>query len=147
MRWSNQKMFAEFEKHSVEVFSLSAAPGEWNVGRILAHFLESADWYRYCLTGIKWEEMKVITDQTLLKSAAARLSTLDDLLIAQSETSDDAVQFHDGEKEATAQKSLILGQAISHAAEHKGQLATILKTNGLNLDLDKLDLWSFATEN
>jgi hypothetical protein len=33
-----------------------------------------------------------------------------------------------------------------HAAEHKGQISTILKQKGSHLDLDALDLWQFIAE-
>jgi uncharacterized damage-inducible protein DinB len=45
-----------------------------------------------------------------------------------------------------ATTSLILSQAVMHAAEHKGQIAAIMKQNGHHIDLDPLDVWSFIHE-
>ena len=42
--------------------------------------------------------------------------------------------------------SLILSQAVMHAAEHKGQIAAIMKQHGQHIDLDSLDVWSFIHE-
>jgi hypothetical protein len=42
--------------------------------------------------------------------------------------------------------SLILSQAVMHAAEHKGQIAAIMKQHGHHVDLDSLDVWSFIHE-
>ena len=51
----------------------------------------------------------------------------------------------DDGNQTTTSRELVLTQAAMHAAEHKGQLATILKIHGYHLDLDALDIWSFAS--
>jgi len=43
-------------------------------------------------------------------------------------------------------RSLILSQAVMHSAEHKGQIAAIMKRHGHHIDLDALDIWSYVSE-
>ena len=45
-----------------------------------------------------------------------------------------------------ASRSLILSQAIMHSAEHKGQIAAIMKQHGHHIDLDSLDVWSYVSQ-
>ena len=45
-----------------------------------------------------------------------------------------------------ASRSLILSQAVMHSAEHKGQIAAIMKQHGFHIDLDALDVWSFVSQ-
>jgi uncharacterized damage-inducible protein DinB len=43
-------------------------------------------------------------------------------------------------------RSLILSQAVMHSAEHKGQVAAIMKQHSHHIDLDALDIWSYVSE-
>jgi uncharacterized damage-inducible protein DinB len=54
------------------------------------------------------------------------------------------IEGEDGIIHAT--RSLILSQAVMHAAEHKGQIAAILKQHEHHIDLDALDVWSYVSE-
>ena len=54
------------------------------------------------------------------------------------------IQGEDGIIHAT--RSLILSQAVMHSAEHKGQIAAIMKQHGFHIDLDALDVWSFVSQ-
>ncbi|MEN9736536.1 MAG: hypothetical protein RL129_1247 [Actinomycetota bacterium] len=143
MAWSNQRIFEELATLPEEIYGLRAAEGEWPVGKIITHFIGSAEWYRYCTTGEKWEEIIPIRTHEILKSQAPRLAALDAVLIAQSSLPDELCDYENEDGPASTLRSVILHQAINHTAEHKGQLATVLKQHGFHLDLDNKDLWSF----
>ena len=145
MAWSNQKIFTEIAELPEDIYGLSAAEGEWSIGRLLTHFIGAAEWYRYCLTGQKWEETISIKSHQILKSQAKHLADLDALLIKQASLPDDNVTFEDETGPKTVTRSLILAQTVNHTAEHKGQIAAILKAHGHHLDLDKYDVWSYQS--
>jgi len=146
LAWSNQKFFGYFTQLPDEVFGLTAAEGEWPVGRILTHLAGSGQWYRYCLTGIDWTDLKPITDAQVAAEYLAIIADLDAVLLANLALPDELVNFEDETGPMSAPRSLILAQAVMHAAEHKGQIATILKQHGHHIDLDALDVWSFIAQ-
>jgi uncharacterized damage-inducible protein DinB len=146
LAWSNQKFFGYFTQLPDEVFGLTAAEGEWPVGRILTHLAGSGQWYRYCLTGIDWTDLKPITDAQVAAEYLKIIADLDAVLLANLALADELVTFEDETGPMSAPRSLILAQAVMHAAEHKGQIATILKQHGHHIDLDALDVWSFIAQ-
>ena len=146
LAWSNQKFFGYFTQLPDEVFGLTAAEGEWPVGRILTHLAGSGQWYRYCLTGIDWTDLKPITDAQVAAEYLKIIADLDAVLLANLALADELVTFEDETGPMSAPRSLILAQAVMHAAEHKGQIATILKQHGHHVDLDALDVWSFIAQ-
>ena len=146
MAWSNQKVFTYFSQVPEHIFGLRAAEGEWPVGQLLTHLMGSTEWYRYCLTGEMWTDLKPITSGAVATEYLLVMASLDQVLIDQAVLDDeDLVIVADGET-IKATRSLILSQAVVHAAEHKGQIATILKQHGEHLDLDYLDVWVFMSE-
>lgn len=145
MAWSNQKVFEELGKLSENIYGLRAAEGEWPLGQLVTHFLGSGEWYQFLLTGIKWTELEKIQSHEILARSAKHLALLDEVMIKESLKPDGEISFiGDDEKEHKTTRGLVLAQAVMHTAEHKGQLATILKMHGFHLDLDALDHWSFA---
>ena len=147
MAWSNQRLFEELASFPEEIYELRSAEGEWSVGKITTHFIGSGEWYRYCTTGEKWQETIPIESHEILKSQATRLASLDASLLAQASLNDDIRTVEGDDGPFSVSRSLILHQAIYHTAEHKGQLATILKIHGFHLDLDSKDHWSFNNAN
>ena len=148
MAWSNQKVFEQLAKFPESIYGLKAAEGEWPVGQIATHFLGSGEWYRFLLTDTKWTELERINSHEILLRSAKYLAELDQTLINESLKPDSEIKFiGDDENEHTTTRGLVLAQAIMHTAEHKGQLATILKQHGFHLDLDALDHWSYASRN
>lgn len=145
MAWSNQEIFQEISKLPIGIYNLRAADGEWPVGKVLNHFVNAAEWFRYCLTGTEWTDLPRIDNPETLLKMKDYLAEIDRTLIDQSNLEDEILTFNDENGPAKASRSMILSQAVMHTAEHKGQLATILKVHGFNLDLDKYDLWSFET--
>ena len=147
MAWSNQLVFQEVSKLPEEIYGLKAAEGEWPVGRILTHFIGAAEWYKYCSTGVKWEDDIPIKNHQILLSEVKRLAKLDEILINQASREDEICTFEDESSTNQVLLSVILAQAVNHTAEHKAQLSTILKMHGYHLDLDDKDVWAYESKN
>jgi len=146
MAWSNQQIFKALSELPEEIYGLRAAEGEWPLGRIATHLLGSGEWYRYILTGEKWTDLKSIRDHQILFDSAQHLANLDQILIEQSKLEDEIIEFQNENGLDRTTRSMVLSQAVTHAAEHKGQMATVLKLHGFLLDLDRFDLWSFESK-
>lgn len=146
LAWSNQKFFTLFADQSEEIFGLTAADGEWPLGRLLTHLAGSGEWYRYCLNGVMWTDLKPVINGSVAKEYLGIMAELDAVLLefCNQPDKDLEIEGEDGIIHATV--SLILSQAVMHAAEHKGQIAAIMKQHGHHLDLDPLDVWSFIHE-
>ncbi len=129
-----------------EVFALRAAEGEWPVGQILTHFAGSGEWYRYCLNGGMWTDLKPITTAAIALEYLPIMASLDATLLENLSLADDQLEIEGENGIIHATRSLILSQAVMHSAEHKGQIAAILKQHGHHIDLDALDVWSFISE-
>jgi uncharacterized damage-inducible protein DinB len=148
MAWSNQEIFTALAEFPEEIYGLRSASGEWPVGKILNHFLGAAEWFCYLLARRDWTDLPKITNADVLLKMRDYLGELDQLIISESRVADGEIIFRgDSGSEERTTRSMVLSQAISHTAEHKGQLATILKVNGHHLDLDKFDLWNFESKN
>jgi len=146
LAWSNQKFLAQFAGQSDEVFALRAADGEWPIGQLLTHLVGSSHWYRYCLTGIDWTDLEPATNAKTVAEYGLMIAEIDQLLIENASLDDETLTVVTGDESFTVQRSLILSQAVMHAAEHKGQIATIMKQHGHHIDLDELDVWAFIKE-
>ena len=100
----------------------------------------------YLLTGEEWTELSDVDEHSAANKSAAALAQLDEVLMTYANFPDSKITFlGDDGNQTTTSRELVLTQAAMHAAEHKGQLATILKIHGYHLDLDALDIWSFAS--
>lgn len=146
MAWSNQKVFTFFSEQSEDVFGLTAAEGEWPIGQILTHLAGSGEWYRYCLNKTEWTDLKPIINGSVATEYLKIMAELDEVLIAAAGGPELDLSIEGENGLITATTSLILSQSVMHAAEHKGQIATILKQHGRHLDLDALDVWSFIDQ-
>ena len=146
LAWSNQKFFTFFANQPEEIFGLTAADGEWPVGRLLTHLAGSGEWYRYCLNGVMWTDLKPVINGSVAKEYLGIMAELDAVLLEFCNQLDKDLEIEGEDGIIHATVSLILSQAVMHAAEHKGQIAAIMKQHGHHLDLDPLDVWSFTHE-
>jgi uncharacterized damage-inducible protein DinB len=146
LAWSNQKFFALFGEKSDDIFGLRAADGEWPVGQLLTHLAGSGEWYRYCLNGATWTDLKPITSGAIALEYLQIIAELDAVLLSELLKPDEKLEIEGEDGIIHATRSLILSQAVMHAAEHKGQIAAILKQHGHHIDLDALDVWSYVSE-
>jgi hypothetical protein len=105
----------------------------------------SSQWFRYCLEGTLWTELERIENSEIAVKYLPIMADLDEILLKHSKLPDAELEIKEEENIIHATRSLILSQAVMHASEHKGQIASILKMNGLHIDLDALDVWSFKS--
>lgn len=145
LAWSNQKFFSYFADLPDEVFGFRAAEGEWPVGQILTHFAGSGEWYSYCLSGAQWTDLKPITSGPIAREYLPIMAKLDGHLLENLSLPDDVLDVESEEGIIHPTRSLILSQAVMHSAEHKGQIATIMRQHGHHIDLDALDVWNFVS--
>jgi len=146
LAWSNQKFFGYFGSQPDEVFGLRAADGEWPVGKILTHFAGSGEWYSYCLSSTQWTDLKPITSGSIALEYLPIMAKLDAHLLQNFSLPDDKLEIEGEDGIIHATRSLILSQAVMHSAEHKGQIAAIMKQHGHHIDLDALDVWSYVSQ-
>jgi len=146
LAWSNQKFFALFKNMPDEVFGFKAADGEWPVGKILTHFAGSGEWFSYCLSGAQWSDLKPVTSGAIATEYLPIMAKLDGHLLENLALPDDVLDVDSEEGIIHPTRSLILSQAVMHSAEHKGQIAAIMKQHGYHIDLDALDVWSYVSE-
>jgi uncharacterized damage-inducible protein DinB len=146
LAWSNQKFFGYFGSQPDEVFGLRAAEGEWPVGKILTHFAGSGEWYSYCLSSTQWTDLKPITSGSIALEYLPIMAKLDAHLLQNLSLPDDKLEIEGEDGIIHATRSLILSQAVMHSAEHKGQIAAIMKQHGHHIDLDALDVWSYVSQ-
>ena len=74
------------------------------------------------------------------------MAKLDAHLLENVSLPDDKLEIEGEDGIIHATRSLILSQAVMHSAEHKGQIAAIMKQHGHHIDLDALDVWSFVSQ-
>jgi len=146
LAWSNQKFFTLFLDQPDQVFGLTAAEGEWPIGELLTHLAGSGEWYRYCLNGTTWTDLKPVVNGSVAKEYLAIMAELDAVLLEYVNSPDKDLEIEGENGIIHATVSLILSQAVMHAAEHKGQIAAIMKQHGHHINLDGLDVWSFINE-
>ena len=146
LAWSNQKFFSYFINQPEEVFALKAADNEWSIGKILTHFAGSGEWYNYCLSGAQWSDLKQVTSGAIAREYLPIMAKLDAHLQENISLPDEVLNVESEEGIIHPTRSLILSQAVMHTAEHKGQIATIMKKHGHHIDLDALDIWSYVSE-
>ncbi len=146
LAWSNQKFFSYFTDKPDSIFGLRSADGEWPIGRLLTHLAGSQEWFRYCLEGTEWTDLKPIRTSQIASEYLQIMADLDQVLLQNAKLPDADLTIKEEENTLHATRSLILAQAVMHSAEHKAEIATILKQHGQHLDLDVLDVWHFVSE-
>ena len=146
MAWSNQKFFSQIALMPDSVYEFKAAAGEWSVGQLLMHLVDSGEWYRYCLDGTMFSDRSPITSGTVTREMLTVIAELDQAMLDQVSLDDELLEIKEEKSSFHANRSLILSQAVAHTAEHKGQIATVLKQHGFHLDLDELDVWSYVSK-
>lgn len=144
LAWADDRFFVHLATLPAEAFAVSYAPDAWSVGRLATHIVGAAEWYRYCLTGEHWTDLRPAANSDDARVLHHHLMDLDATLIAQAAGDDARVTFADEGGETSAMRSSLLAQAILHSVEHRAQIACALLVNGFDAPvLDDLDLWAY----
>ena len=147
LAWSNQKFFSLFGEMPEEVFSLRSAENEWSIGELLVHVIDAQRWFKYCLEGgVEWTlpKLKPITNASIALEYLPALADLDVIFLDHLGLEDEEIIFHAGGTMKSEMRSFILSQPAIHMSEHKGEIATILKQHGCNINLNELDVLSYV---
>ena len=144
LAWADELFFRQFAALPESAMSARYAPGHWPAGRLAAHIIGGASWYRYCLTGTPELDVTWVRTPADVGSLLPELLEIDAVLIAQAALPDEPVTYEDEDGPRTVLRSTLLGQACLHAAEHRAQICCALEATGHHsIDLDELDFWTF----
>lgn len=142
--WADDRFFAGLAELPPAALQSRVAAGEWTVGQLAMHIVGGAEWYRHCLTGAPWTDLRIPQDSDGVRALRSHLMTLDAALLLEAAGPDERVEFEDEDGPRSALRSTILTQACLHAAEHRAQIACALQVSGFSAPvLDDLDLWAF----
>jgi uncharacterized damage-inducible protein DinB len=144
LAWADERFFTQLAALPEEAMAARYAPGHWPAGRLAAHIIGSASWYRYCLTGKPWLDVTWVRTPADLGGLLPQLLETDAALLEQAGMRDEPVTFTDEDGPRTVMRSTLLGQACLHAAEHRAQISCALEASGFAaIVLDDLDFWEF----
>ena len=144
LAWADEIFFTQFAALPEAAMGARYAPDQWPAGHVAAHIIGSASWYRHCLTGEPWLDVRGVRTPDDLGALIPELLAMDATLLAQAELADGPVTFVDEDGERTAMRSTILNQACLHAVEHRAQVSAALAAAGFTpISLDDLDFWAF----
>ncbi len=144
LAWADDNFFAALEQLPDAAFQARYAAEHWPVGELAVHIVGGAEWYRYCLTGEPWTDLREPTCGSDVTALRTHLAELNAALLHQADQPDGVMTFADEDGPRTALRSTILAQACLHAAEHRAQIACALDAAGFASPcLDDLDLWAF----
>jgi len=110
------------------------------------HLVGGQRWLKYCLEGgVEWTlpELKPVTSSETALEYLPIMADLDSFLLESVELEDEEIIFHSGGNARKGRRSFILSQSVVHSAEHKGEIAAVLKQHGFHINLDELDVRSY----
>lgn len=144
LSWGDDRFFASLASLPASALQATYAPGAWTVGHLAMHIVAGAEWYRYCLTGEQWTDLRIPQGAGDIEELRAHLLHLDATLLEEGSKADGLVEFEDEDGRRSALRSTIVTQAFLHAIEHRAQIACALQVGGFpGLSLDDIDLWAF----
>lgn len=145
MAWANQELISQLAKFPDEALAAYATNPEWTVSTIIHHIINSADRYKFRLTGEPVVDHELPIKSSQLQEFAGWAQIVDaNLLIAAQEPEGMVQRIVDG-KVILRARSTILSQLVHHATEHRAQLVCALEVKGFNsINLDDLDLWAYC---
>ena len=144
--WADEKLFHSLSTLPIRALAATYGPPEWTVAHMARHIVDGAEWFRYCLSGVSWSELRLPEDVADLQSLSGHLASVNAALIEQAGLPEELVSFTDETGPKHVYRSVILAQAALHATEHRAQIACALEVSGFaGLSLDAIDVWSFAS--
>ena len=145
LSWADELLFTQLAGLPEGSLEATYGPRDLTVGHLARHIVGGAEWYRYCLTGIRWTELGLPETPSDLGQLRLHLRAVNEVLLAQASLADGSVEFIDEDGPRTAMRSMLLAQACYHSTEHRTQIACALEVSGVpGITLDDYDLWSWA---
>lgn len=145
MRWANAQLLGMLAELPDEALQFTSNFDDWTVARIAHHLVGvSGRLHARAIESAMPADLAVPTTAAEFAVHAAACDESDSALIALAGEPDRECTFDLFGKTETAQRSVLLAQAVHHAQEHRVQIAGVLASNGMNvINLDKLSLWYF----
>ena len=144
--WADDQLFKKLQEIPEDCLGFIYADPDWPVGKIATHIVSGLEWYKYVLTGVKWDDViptRTHQDIETLRIQAARLHALFLDLLAQP---DEMVSFEDEDGPRQVMRSTVLNQICYHSTEHRAQIFVALQINGqLGISADDFDLWAYES--
>lgn len=147
MAWANARLFATLATLPAETLAVQQPGSEWSVAAIAHHLATAAENYARRLHGEPRAEKRE------LPTTGAEIAQIAEVLAAaDARLRDGARQPGDerltwvtmGGDEISAQRWVLIDQAVHHATEHRAQIAAALAAHGsAAVDLDQLDVWTY----
>jgi uncharacterized damage-inducible protein DinB len=146
MAWANQLLLGQLQTIPSEALALTTENKEYSVAVIAEHFVRSAGFYIFRVTG---EPLPADFELTASKDdlvGLAECCAAFDARLRELATAPEATTTYQREgKTIIRARSTILGQSIHHATEHRAQIAGILFYHGIKtIDLDEMDVWAYS---
>lgn len=144
MAWANQMVFASMQTLPKEALSAFIVNPDWTADKILKHIADGAEWYIYCLTGVRRGHVDLPVAISDVATIAKKLAQMDAEIATQANLDDEMLTITDDGESWQNLRSTILAEAIYHATEHRTQLIDALEAKGFKpITLDETDLWCF----
>lgn len=144
--WSDSRLMSEPIWSRPGVLELPADSGGRTVADLLAHIVDGAQWYCYCLNELPLAPVDSPRDANDVLRLAEVLSRLNGSLASAAALPDQDLKVDDNGTSLHVTRSMILAQACYHSTEHRTQIDAALRAAGIpGLDLDAYDLWSFLS--
>ncbi len=145
--WADARLLSEPIWDVPEALTYATGEGERTMAELIAHIVDGAQWYRYCLTAAPMLEISAPRNRTDVDQLNHELASLNNSLLAQASSADEALIVDDGGRELRVTRAMILAQACYHSTEHRSQIDSALRAGGFTgLDLDSYDLWTFLDD-
>ena len=145
LRWADERLFAQLAELPDAALDATYGPANWTVAHLAEHIVGGAEWYRYCLTGVRWSDLVLPRTPADLDALRRHLGAINDVLLAEGSKPDEDIRFEDEDGPRSALRSMLLAQACYHSTEHRTQIACALEVNGIpGITLDDYDLWAFT---
>ncbi len=146
MAWANQYLFERLQRIPSEALALTTENKEYSVEVIAEHYVRSAGFYIFRVTGIPLPaDYEIITSKDDLSGLAKRCAAFDEQLRELAMMPEAMTTYRREGKTIIRARSTILGQSIYHATEHRAQIAGLLYYHGITaIDLDEMDIWAYS---
>lgn len=146
MDWAEQVFYAQLAEIPTELFAAHYGNPEWTVSIMAQHIANGAQWYEYCLTGVRVPTPAAPHSADDVMALRTFLHDRAQILIAQASEAEDYLHVDEGDGTFfDVLRSTLLVQAVQHSVEHRAQIACALEANGYRgINLDDIDAWAFA---
>lgn len=142
--WADDLLFQKLQECPEEVLGYVYADPEWPLTRIAAHIVDGAEWYKFVLTGIQWNDVSYARTIGELESLRIQLAAVHKILLDCVDLPDEMLEFEDENGPRQAMRSTVLNQIAYHSTEHRAQIFVALQSNGYEkLSADDFDVWAW----